>query len=95
MENTKIFENVGEFSLYLKRATLDSDSLNYFIQVKDAHENSFGGCSCNRRNRVARAIEVYKKIIVESSTENIQKLKANLNIEKLIFKQDGTEFAKF
>lgn len=95
MENIKTFENIGEFSLHLKRAALESDALSYFIVIKDAHENSFGGCGCNRKNRIANAIETYKKIIVEATDQNVQKLKINLNVEKISFKQDGLEFAKF
>lgn len=95
MENTKIFESIGEFSLFLKNATLETEPLIYFGQIQNAHENSIGGCSCNRKNRLAKAIETYKRVIVEATTDNINNLKNVLGVEKIVFKQDGVEFAKF
>lgn len=95
MENIKTFESIGEFSLFLKNASLEADPLVYFGQIQNAHENSIGGCSCNRRNRLAKAIETYKKVIVEAKIDYINILKNILGVEKIIFKQDGLEFAKF
>lgn len=96
MENTKIFENIGEFSLFLKKSNnLELNTLNYFNQIRAAHENTFSGCSCNRQKRIAQAAEVYKKFIVESSDQFMQELKKYLQVEKIIFKHENKEFAKF
>lgn len=96
MENIKTFENIGEFALFIKKSSgLESNAFNYFSQITAAHENSLGGCGCNRKNRLEQAIQVYKKIIVESTEAYIQELKKYLQVEKITFKHENQEFAKF
>jgi hypothetical protein len=96
MENTKTFENIGEFALFIKKSSsLESNAFNYFNQITAAHENSLGGCGCNRKNRLEQAIQVYKKIVVESTEAYVQELKKYLQVEKITFKNENQEFAKF
>jgi len=96
MENTKIFESIGDFSLFLKNNnTLSQESLDYFNQIRAAHENTFGGCGCNRRTRIANSINIYKKFISECSNDKIQDLKNSLNVSILIFKHEQEIFAQF
>jgi hypothetical protein len=96
MENIKTFENIGDFALFIKKSVdLEPNALNYFNQVRASHENSLGGCGCNRKNRLEQAIQVYKKIVVESTEAHIQELKKYLQVEKITFKHENQEFAKF
>jgi len=96
MENIKTFESIGDFALFIKKSSgLESNAFNYFNQITAAHENSLGGCGCNRKNRLEQAVQVYKKIIVESTEPYIQELKKYLQVEKIIFKHQTQEFAKF
>lgn len=96
MENIKTFESIGDFALFIKKSVgLEPNALNYFNQVTASHENSLGGCGCNRKNRVDQAVQVYKKIVVESTEAYIQELKKHLQVEKITFKHENQEFAKF
>jgi hypothetical protein len=91
MNDTYAFNSIGDFCLFLKRNE-NNPNILYFLPIKEAYENSFGGCACNKKLRIEDAKKVYQQKITNALIGDINILKNILNSNKLIFKNNNEIF---
>jgi hypothetical protein len=87
MENISehIFNNLGELALFVKENESNS-KIFQLRRFKEQHENTFGGCSCNRQRRMIQARDFYVENIKKLESHTILAMKEILKVERIKFK---------